>query len=29
MICGYQVLAACHLDRHWQHLPSRERHGPA
>jgi hypothetical protein len=23
---GYQVLAACHLDRHWQDLPPRERH---
>ncbi|MGF6271709.1 hypothetical protein ABIB38_000051 [Massilia sp. UYP11] len=23
---SYQVLAACHLDRHWQDLPSREWH---
>jgi hypothetical protein len=23
---NYQVLAACHLDRHWQELPPRERH---
>jgi hypothetical protein len=25
---GYQLLAACPLDRRWQELPPRERHGP-
>jgi len=25
MIRGYQALAACHLDRHWQDLPPRAR----